>query len=332
MRYAIVYSALVAGASAHGLVTSVEGANGVSMPGLSVADGTPRDCSTNSCGSQADTSIIRDRDMSSGRGSALGRTQGNGPVDAGLAISSFMGMGATAPKNNGAASSVGVEDDLSGLRGGRAQRRQEHKRQVGRLMNGLMGLVGGGSGNTGILGVSGAGGSRNQYSMETKVSDMSGMGKQQGLPTANDNGEIAMVYRQINQDGAGPLTATIDPTSGGTDPSAFITARMTKDVPGLGIQGLSLATNTDYPIAVQMPEGMTCEGKVGGADNVCIVRVRNGAITGPFGGSGAFTQSPAARKRAIAYRLKKRFEISREEDPKAEAKADLAEMEEEDDE
>lgn len=35
MRYAIVASALVAGASAHGLVTSIEGANGVSMPGLS---------------------------------------------------------------------------------------------------------------------------------------------------------------------------------------------------------------------------------------------------------------------------------------------------------
>jgi hypothetical protein len=35
MRYAFVASALVASASAHGLVTSIEGANGVSMPGLS---------------------------------------------------------------------------------------------------------------------------------------------------------------------------------------------------------------------------------------------------------------------------------------------------------
>ncbi|KAJ8104978.1 hypothetical protein ONZ43_g7606 [Nemania bipapillata] len=55
-----------------------------------------------------------------------------------------------------------------------------------------------------------------------------------------------------------------------------------------------------------MPAGMTCDASVGGADNVCIVRVRNSAIAGPFGGSAAFTQSPAARKRAIAYRLKKR--------------------------
>ena len=37
---------LVACASAHGVVTKVTGANGVSMPGLTVQDGTPRDCSS----------------------------------------------------------------------------------------------------------------------------------------------------------------------------------------------------------------------------------------------------------------------------------------------
>lgn len=58
-----------------------------------------------------------------------------------------------------------------------------------------------------------------------------------------------------------------------------------------------------------MPEGMTCDGTVAGVDNVCVVRVRNGAAAGPFGGSAAFTQSAGARKRAIAYRLKKRMEI-----------------------
>lgn len=60
-----------------------------------------------------------------------------------------------------------------------------------------------------------------------------------------------------------------------------------------------------------MPQGMTCDGSVGGADNVCIVRVRNSAAAGPFGGSAAFTQSAAARKRAIAYRLKKRMQLDR---------------------
>lgn len=114
---------------------------------------------------------------------------------------------------------------------------------------------------------------------------------------------------QINQDGAGPLEASIDATSGGTDPNAFQTAEVSRDVPGLGVQGISLATNTDFPLEVQMPAGMTCEGTVAGVENVCVVRVRNGAAAGPFGGSAAFTQSPAARKRAIAYRLKKRMEL-----------------------
>jgi Egh16-like virulence factor len=69
---------------------------------------------------------------------------------------------------------------------------------------------------------------------------------------------------------------------------------------------LSGNSMTAMPIAVQMPQGMTCDGSVGGADNVCIVRVQNSAIAGPFGGAAAFTQSPAAKKRAIAYRMKKR--------------------------
>lgn len=323
MRYAIVASALFAGASAHGLVTSIEGANGVTMPGLSVADGTPRDCSSNGCGSQADTAIIRDRDMGSGRASALGRTQGNGPVDAAAVISTFMGTGAnSAPTNNGTDGASGVEDDLSDLQAASAQRRAEHKRQIGNLFGGgngggsrLGGLFGGGGGNgggSGIGGLFGGGGDANDRGPESMVADTAGLGSSNGLPTASDSGEINMVFRQINQDGAGPLTAEVDGTSGGTDPNAFQTAEVTQDVPGLGIQGLSLATNTDFPLTVQMPAGMTCDASVGGADNVCVVRVRNGAAAGPFGGSAAFTQSNAARKRAIAYRLKKRMAINRD--------------------
>ncbi|KJZ74364.1 hypothetical protein HIM_06174 [Hirsutella minnesotensis 3608] len=304
MYYAIVYSALVAGASAHGLIRSVEGANGVSMPGLSVTDGTPRDCVVNACGAQADTAIIRDAEIKSGAAPPLGKTQGNGPVNAEAVIAAFMSK-APAPTNKGPASGVGVEDDLSGLQKlpmqrreeQRAERRENHKRQMMNLFN------------LPIIGVAGIGGQRNTYPTETMVQDMSGQGGQKGLPTSDDKGQISMVYRQINQDGAGPLTAAIDPSSGGTDPNAFQTARVVQDVPGSGISGLSIATNTDYPVKVQMPDGMTCTGKVGGASNVCIVRVRNQALAGPFGGAGAFTQSPAAHKRALEYRLKKRFEF-----------------------
>ncbi|KAG5999479.1 hypothetical protein E4U54_001826 [Claviceps lovelessii] len=108
------------------------------------------------------------------------------------------------------------------------------------------------------------------------------------------------------------MTASIDPSSGGTDPNAFQNAQITQNVPGLGIGigGLSLATNTDFPTKVKMPAGMTCDGQVGGVANVCIVRVANSAAAGPFGGSAAFTRTREARKRAIVYRLRKRMELN----------------------
>ncbi|OTA97768.1 hypothetical protein M434DRAFT_379119 [Hypoxylon sp. CO27-5] len=266
MRYSLIAtSGLLAVVSGHGLVTSIKGANGVEMPGLSVADGTPRDCSSNSCGSQADTAIIRDREISSGKATPLGRTQGNGPIDAAVMIQNFMG-GQAAPTNNGSADSVGQEDNIPA---NIPQRRS------------------------------------NETAAETSVAATAGNGATSGLPTCSDDGSITMTFRQINQDGAGPIEAAVDGTSGGTDASAFKTAEVTQDVPGSSfLGGLSLATNTDFPLTVQMPAGMTCEGSVGGADNVCIVRVRNNAIAGPFGGSAAFTQSPAARKRALDYRMK----------------------------
>ncbi|CRK33841.1 hypothetical protein BN1723_019900, partial [Verticillium longisporum] len=124
------------------MVKSIEGANGVSMPGLSVADGTPRDCSSNGCGSQADTAIIRDREISSGEVGPLGRNQGNGPIKAETMIANFMG-GGTAPKNNGAASSVGQEDNIpqnqQGARGGRNNNNKREKNWVSRQLGGLFG-------------------------------------------------------------------------------------------------------------------------------------------------------------------------------------------------
>ena len=47
MRYSFLLSASLATyVSAHGVVVSMNGANGVTMPGLTIADGTPRDCSS----------------------------------------------------------------------------------------------------------------------------------------------------------------------------------------------------------------------------------------------------------------------------------------------
>ncbi|KAK2597969.1 hypothetical protein QQS21_005885 [Conoideocrella luteorostrata] len=291
--------------SGHGLIRSVEGANGVSAPGLTVTDGTPRDCVNNACGAQADTGIIRDGDIAAGKVGPLGMTQGTGPVDIGAHIANFMGTGPAPATNKGAASSVGVEDNFGGLFGTPKERREEHRRQMADLFKGVSNLP--------IIGTLGAGGTRKTYPVETLNADMRGQGAEKGLPTCDDKGVVHVVYRQINQDGAGPMTAAIDGTSGGTDPKAFVSARILMNVPGSGISGLSFSTNTDYPMSIEMPQGMVCEGEREGVKHMCIVRVRNQAFAGPFGGGGFFTQSKESRKRAIAYRLKKRMEIGRTE-------------------
>ncbi|KAJ4398680.1 hypothetical protein N0V91_010036 [Didymella pomorum] len=319
-QFALV-AALAASVSAHGVVTEIQGANGVNMPGLTVADGTPRDCSSNGCGSQADTAIIRDREIASGKATPLGRTQGNGPVDASVMVAAFMGAGGAAapPINQGASGSVGVEDDIPQNAQAQGRGRATAGARRRQLFGGLGGLFGGGgaggaggnAGATGIAGLLGGGGTKAEGPPEARVAAATGAGATSGLPTCADDGTVTMTLRQINQDGAGPFTADVDGTSGGTDEAAMQSAKVTQDVPGLGVQGISLATSTEFEMKVQMPAGMTCDATVAGTSNVCVMRVRNGAAAGPFGGSVAFTQSTAARKRAVAFRLKKRMEIAR---------------------
>jgi hypothetical protein len=179
-----------------------------------VADGTPRDCASPLCGSEADTSIIRDREMG-GKASALGRTA-SGPVDAASAIATFMGTGA--------ASTTATKRQLLG------------------------GLLGGGKGNSG--GASAAGTKTAKGTMEAGVAAAAGSGASSGLPTTADDGTVTMTFHQVNQDGAGPLTAQVDATSGGTDPAAFQDATVTQNVPGLGIGGLSAASTMDFSVKV----------------------------------------------------------------------------------
>lgn len=107
------------------------------------------------------------------------------------------------------------------------------------------------------------------------------------------------------------MDAQVDPSSGGKDGKAFQPAKILRNVPGVGFGGLSAATNTDFAVQVQVPQGTVCSGEVAGIKDVCIVRVRNAAPAGPFGGTAVFKQSSQGRKRAIAYRLKKRMELNR---------------------
>lgn len=261
---------------AHGVVTEVQGANGVTLPGLSVADGTPRDCPSPGCGAEADTSIIRTKEVGTSKASALGRTS-TGPVDATKMVTMFM---------DGAAGNTSAVKAARALHAEALARRATLPRAA----------------------AAGGGVKTPKGTSETAVKAATGMAATAGLPTTADDGTVKMTFHQVNQDGAGPLTAQIDATSGGQDPAAFKDAQVTQNVPGIGIGGLSAAQTMDFPIAVQMPAGMTCSGSVGGATNACVARLQNAALAGPFGGSVVFTQSTAAKKRAIEYNLaKKRF-------------------------
>ncbi|TQS33875.1 hypothetical protein Golomagni_05766, partial [Golovinomyces magnicellulatus] len=257
----------------HGVITDIQGDNGVEMNGLSVIDNTPRDCASPRCGSEGDTSIIREREMGSKKASALGRTQKGGPVDAGKMVNMFMaGEGGNGTSNKEA--------------------RELHAANL--LRRSLVPREAGGGKKT------------PKGTVEKGVQAAAGTGSQSGMPTCSDDGTVTMTFHQVNQDGAGPLKAMVDGTSGGTDPGAFKQAAVTQNVPGIGIGGLSAAAVMDFEVKAKMPEGMTCEATVGGAENVCVMRLNNAAAAGPFGGSVAYTMSPGAKKRAIEYNLRKR--------------------------
>lgn len=222
----------------------------------------------------------------------MGKTQGNGPVDPAMMIKVFMGdMDVAQAPTNGANSGVGQEDDLSNAPAAAKGNKQNKVRQL------LAGLLGGGGGGANAKGTKSTG------PPEANVKAMAGAGASNGMPTANEDGTVDVTFRQINQDGAGPLEAMVDGTSGGTDMAAFKEAQVTQDVPGL-VAGISATTTSDFPVKVQMPAGTTCDATVGSATNVCVMRLRNNTPAGPFGGAVAFTQTPAARKRALEYRKK----------------------------
>ena len=255
-------------------------------------DGVPRGCATPACGAEKDTTIIRQQELGTNKASALGRTNGFGPVNAASAISTFLGGSNSSTSNPSEPPSSSQAANTNNERRGL-----------------LSSLAGGTTGKSQGAGATSQGTKTPPGTIENGVAKAAGTGATSGLPTCSDNGLITMTFHQVNQDGAGPLTASIDATSGGQDPSAFKDAEVTMNVPGIGVGGLSAATTTDFPVQVQMPAGMMYSGSVGGASNVCIVPMQNSALAGPFGGSAAFTMSAGAKKRAIEYNLRKRHMV-----------------------
>lgn len=81
MHARILYlSALVGLVAAHGTITAVNGANGITGAGMGIDPATPRD-GTRAKPFQQDTSIIRDREIESGKVGPCGRTSQKGAID-----------------------------------------------------------------------------------------------------------------------------------------------------------------------------------------------------------------------------------------------------------
>ncbi|KAH7098990.1 hypothetical protein BKA62DRAFT_328508 [Auriculariales sp. MPI-PUGE-AT-0066] len=141
-----------------------------------------------------------------------------------------------------------------------------------------------------------------------------------GLPSTTSAGEVEMTLHQINQDGAGPFTCDVNMDGTG---SSFTPMKVTTNVPGFA--GLSLATAKDFPLVAQMPAGASCTGGPGG--DACIVRCRNSALAGPFGGCVAVTMGDGAAAGGNATAATGGADVSDE----AVAKAEAAEAAAEDD-
>ncbi|KAI9146197.1 hypothetical protein BKA69DRAFT_2780 [Paraphysoderma sedebokerense] len=98
------------------------------------------------------------------------------------------------------------------------------------------------------------------------------------LPEIVPGKTTTLTIHQVNADGAGPYNCEIDPTGTG---NSFQSLKVTKNVPG--IFGLSLrGSKTDFPLTVQVPQNIACSG--GDGNNMCMIRCRNNALAGPFGG------------------------------------------------
>uniref|UniRef100_A0A0S1MJV6 N-glycosylation site corresponding to basepairs n=1 Tax=Phakopsora pachyrhizi TaxID=170000 RepID=A0A0S1MJV6_PHAPC len=94
---------------------------------------------------------------------------------------------------------------------------------------------------------------------------------------------------QVNGDGGGPYTCDVNASGDG---KTFTPMTISTNIPGKNSR--SNAKAEDIPLIAEMPKGMTCTG--GSDGQTCIVRCRNAANAGPFGGCVAVTQATDATK------------------------------------
>ncbi|KAJ1302139.1 hypothetical protein OPQ81_000968 [Rhizoctonia solani] len=93
-------SALVSLVAAHGTITAVKGANGIMGAGMGIDPNTPRD-GTRAKPFQQDTSIIRDREIQSGKVGPCGRTTQKGALDMAAEMEAASSAGLPSATANG---------------------------------------------------------------------------------------------------------------------------------------------------------------------------------------------------------------------------------------
>ncbi|CAE6437016.1 unnamed protein product [Rhizoctonia solani] len=116
-----------------------------------------------------------------------------------------------------------------------------------------------------------------------------------GLAAVGSDGSVTMTVHQVNGDGAGPYTCDVSADASGQN---FVAMKVTTNVPGENSR--SNAKATDFPLVAQMPAGTTCTGGPGG--DACIMRCRNAARAGPFGGCVPVTNAAQAGGNSTAKR------------------------------
>uniref|UniRef100_A0A0S1MIJ5 Secreted protein n=1 Tax=Phakopsora pachyrhizi TaxID=170000 RepID=A0A0S1MIJ5_PHAPC len=110
-----------------------------------------------------------------------------------------------------------------------------------------------------------------------------------GIPSVSSDGKVQMTLHQVNGDGGGPYTCDVNASGDG---KTFTPMTISTNIPGKNSR--SNAKAEDIPLIAEMPKGMTCTG--GSDGQTCIVRCRNAANAGPFGGCVAVTQATDATK------------------------------------
>ncbi|KAI0487062.1 hypothetical protein F4859DRAFT_502328 [Xylaria cf. heliscus] len=154
------------------------------------------------------------------------------------------------------------------------------------------------------------------------------------LPQVTQGGELNMTLHQVNADGGGPYTCEINADATG---QTWEDLTVTTTPPGKNSRNREGAA-TDFPLVAAIPDDQTCTGTVAGQDNACLVRCKNAARAGPFGGvvpvqmAGSATGNATAARRALAAAMKRDAIVFRQVAKRQASQLDEDEEEEEEEE